>query len=568
MLNDAERLHFIVGGHRADADDKLSRIDFDLGDGAWLHIGEADQPIWISLFHEILATNASGSGSGNEEAFSIPDLKQDPRTSNLSVVTEPASLSFLAGVPLTSKYGHSIGAICVVDRTKRPPLSTAEAGFLADTAHRCMDILELARGRGSRNRWTAMQEELDTFLKSRSLRAQLLEESQTPIGLRYPRQKKTMKEAKENEAERVDPDKLAEAPLSGLGDPPVEGGESQRLVDAEIERDHRIAARDNAQDAHSLTARRGQDGERGPPKGETIYRKVIRRAAECLRSAMEADGVLFTDGLIGFHGAVQPVAEPEQELERESVRPPVNKKQLATSDRANTSDDIYNPHSPDPPGTHTRIYTSAEYLKGVYAERPVEILGFAGSLEPMKLTRVSESTLGLPDIDEEFLQRLMDRHPEGAVWYSSTSRFMQVRGETLVEIDLEEEARRLASTFKNVRQLVFKPLTDPTSLKRLGACLAWRTNSVPVFTDAFDLGPLNAFIHVVESEIARHDASYAAKQKETFVSSVSHELSTFLYVLQSQLLTVVQEPLSMGSSVQSSFSMSLDLIQCKGRLQK
>ena len=69
------------------------------------------------------------------------------------------------------------------------------------------------------------------------------------------------------------------------------------------------------------------------------------------------------------------------------------------------------------------------------------------------------------------------------------------------------------------------PLTDPTSLKRLGACFVWRIKPVPVFTDAVDLGSSKAFMHVVESQVARFDASMAAKQKETFVSSVSHELS-------------------------------------------
>jgi hypothetical protein len=109
---------------------------------------------------------------------------------------------------------------------------------------------------------------------------------------------------------------------------------------------------------------------------------------------------------------------------------------------------------------------------------------------------------------------------------------MQVKNETLVEITWQEEVHRLTSTFDNIKQLVFKPLTDPTSLKRLGACFAWRIKSIPHFTDAADLGTLKAFLHVVESEIARYDASLLAKQKDTFVSSVSHELSSFPYPTQ------------------------------------
>jgi hypothetical protein len=562
VLNDADRLHFVAGGHRADTDDKPSQIDFDSGEGTWLQIGEVDRPTWILLFQEIVAIN---SESASERAFSIPALKQDPRTCNLSAVSQPAQLSFFAGVPLTSKNGHNIGALCVVNRTERPPLSTIEADFLVDTARRCMNLLEFARERGFHDRWTAMQEELDIFLKSRSLHTQLLREPQTPAGRKSSIQKK-----KESGAERVDPNTLADDPLSGLDDPPVEGGESQRLIDAEIERDHRIAEHDNAKDARSLTGKRGKDDERGLPKGETAYRKIFRRAAECLRSALKADGVLFIDGLIGFHGDVQPVAEPEQELEREIARPIVHHNKSAQERILSKNDrtGIFKPHNADPPGTHSRIYTSAEYLKGVYIERPAEILGISGSDDALKLVRVSQSTLGLPDIDEGFLQRLMDRHPLGAVWHSSKLGFMQVKNETLVETDLQEEVRRLTSTFENIKQLVFKPLTDPTSLKRLGACFVWRTKSVPLFTDATDLGSLKAFLHVVESEIARYDASLLAKQKETFVSSVSHELSSFPYILRCQLLTAVQEHLFTESLVQFNFSTTLDLIQCKSRLQE
>ena len=538
VLNDASRLHFIAHGHRNDADDDFSRVVFDSGDAAWLDVSVADRPTWISIFQEIIALNGSDTSSASERAFSIPALQKDPRTSSLSVASEPAQLSFFAGVPLTSKNGHNIGAVCVVNRTERPPLSTSEADFLADTARKCMDLLELARERGFHHRWTAVQEELDIFLKSRTLHAQLLEEPQTPAGRNTSKQHKDVDKTSRHGAERVDPDTLAEEPLTGLGDPPIKGGESKRLIEAEIERDHRIGKNDNAKDARSLTAKRGQDDERGPSKGETTYRKVFRRAAECLKAALKADGVLFIDGLIGFHGDVQPVAEPEQELERELTRPladddkSVQDKPATKSERTDIPEDTFNPHDPDPPGTHSRIYTSAEYLKGVYVERPAEVLGISGSDHVLNLARVSESTDGLTEVDEDFLQRLMDRHPNGAVWHLSDESFMQVKDETLVEIDLKEEARRLAAAFKNVRQLVFKPLTDPTSLKRLGACFAWRTSSIPLFTDAVDLGSLKVFLHVVESEIARYDASFLAKQKETFVSSVSHELSFYPYFLE------------------------------------
>ena len=99
------------------------------------------------------------------------------------------------------------------------------------------------------------------------------------------------------------------------------------------------------------------------------------------------------------------------------------------------------------------------------------------------------------------------------------------KNDTLVEDESLEVARRLISAFPGVRQMIFQPLTDPVSLKRLAGCLAWSTRKCPVFTDTTDLPSLCGFLHVLESEISRIDASAAVKQKEAFVSSVSHELS-------------------------------------------
>lgn len=405
-----------------------------------------------------------------------------------------------------------------------------------------MEQLDLARERGFHNRWAAVQQEIDNFLKSRSLHARLHEEPHIPASRKFIVQDKNTKKSNEPGAGEEKPNTSTEKPLPLLDDPPVGGEESKRLMDAEIERDKRIAKHGYSKELPILTAERGQDVKRGHAQGETTYRTIFRRAAECLQSALKADGVIFIDGLIGFHGDIQPVAEPEQELQNEYTRPPVDDDESAqtnpsaTSGRSDSSGEKFNPRSPDQPGTHSKIYTSAEYLKGFYVERPTELLGMAGPDDLLKLARVSESTVGLPDINEGFLQRLMDRHPNGMVWHFFNSCFMQVRDETLVETDSKEEAHRLASTFRNVKQLIFKPLTDPTSLKRLGACFVYRTRSVPPFTDAVDLGSLKAFLHVVEAEIARYDASLLAKQKETFVSSVSHELSTFICFVKQQLL--------------------------------
>lgn len=178
MLSDATRLHLFAGGHRADTDDQPFQANFDLRDCEWLCIEEDDRSVWTSLFQEAIAIDALAPGN------IIPNLKQYAQAANLSAVTGLASFPFITGVPLTSRSGHNIGTVCVVCKSERQPLSTGEAEILANMARRCMDVLDLARERKNSSRWSALQEELDVFLQSRTLRAQLLQETQTPAKLK------------------------------------------------------------------------------------------------------------------------------------------------------------------------------------------------------------------------------------------------------------------------------------------------------------------------------------------------------------------------------------------------
>jgi hypothetical protein len=181
----------------------------------------------------------------------------------------------------------------------------------------------------------------------------------------------------------------------------------------------------------------------------------------------------------------------------------------------------------DKPDKRTRIFTSTEFQRGVHIDRPSEILGLSSNQEAKpSVTSLSQTTLGLNGVDEGFLQRLMDRHPNGAVWYFDDLSVV-VRNDKVQEQDLPEETDTLQRAFPNLRQLLFQPLTDPTSRKRLAGCFLWRYDTRNLFSDVVDLPALRGFLHIVESEIARFDASAAVKQQESFVSSVSHELSTF-----------------------------------------
>lgn len=181
-----------------------------------------------------------------------------------------------------------------------------------------------------------------------------------------------------------------------------------------------------------------------------------------------------------------------------------------------------------------RVFTSAEYQRGLHVNRPAKILGIHARKRELApaTTNISESTLGMVDVNEVCLQRLMDRHPKGDVWYfhNDTDTIYSVKDDTLSKPDSERETRRLFSSFPGIKQLIFRPLTDPVSLKRLSGCFIWSMKTWPILTDSVDLFALKGFLHLVQAEISRIDTVAATKQKETFVSSISHELSRFSYV--------------------------------------
>ncbi|KAF3040549.1 hypothetical protein E8E12_009139 [Didymella heteroderae] len=122
------------------------------------------------------------------------------------------------------------------------------------------------------------------------------------------------------------------------------------------------------------------------------------------------------------------------------------------------------------------------------------------------------SSVKLSGIDDRYLERLMDRHPTGAMWCFTDTRVLRIKEGTLIEAGSPEETEKLRVTFPGAKQLMYVPLNDPTSAKRLS-----------------DLGCLKVFSRVLESEIGRYDTAAVAKQKATFVSSVSHELRTPLH---------------------------------------
>ena len=536
VLTDGHTPYFLAGTPWPQSDEEGgSRPE----SASWLGSTHADLERWLWIFQQTVSINTSPA-LPKQSIVSILSLNEDDRSSKLSSVCCAPHLSLYAGTPITSKQGINIGVVFVVDSSSRNGSSRKAEELLTLTAKKCMDQLESARQSAVQERWKSVNEQLSRFVRSRSIRGQQLEEPPS-LGTIYQqrRRKEKIEEVRALALRHNQDSSKAENVALPENDFSM-GVESNRLLHAETKTGQRVISEDETPPARVITAQINEDSKRSDGQGETTYRRIFRRAAECLQEAFQVDGVLFTDGLIGYHGIVQPIAETEEELEREIIQRP----QRERFPEESIGDDHFSPedgrppadaplyqqeHSDEAPVTNKRTYTSPEYRRGIYIERPAEILGMSTrnpGLGP-ESEPLNGTTLALAKLDEGHLQLLMDSYPDGNLWYihDTTDICYLVKNDTLVEDESLEVARRLISAFPGVRQMIFQPLTDPVSLKRLAGCLAWSTRKYPVFTDTTDLPSLCGFLHVLESEISRIDASAAVKQKEAFVSSVSHELS-------------------------------------------
>jgi len=540
VLTDGHFQYFLAGCKRSQSSED---DDAHAKDASWLGVIDADLAIWRSLFQRTISLDSLLVPPW-DRILNVTSMRDIDPSYQLSSVAEAPNLTFYAGTPITSKHGVNIGIVFVVDGSLRKELSARESNFLTATSKKCMQLLEFAREREYYDRWALMNSHLDRFVISHNTLTQARKEA-TALKVRTdPRPEKTKLHQVRDTAHRFHGDRHTSDDLLSSENDLGRDSESIRLLEAEDARDDRLAREDDEHNARALEDQLEIGEEPGDSKGETTYRKVLRRAAECLQVGLQVDGVMFSNGVIGFHGSVQPVAERGQELEHEMEQRPHRKPDdwgviyhtsLSQERQAQGKEQAKNTSTPQPKisGEVTRVFTSAEYQRGLDIARPAEILGIhtrKRELAPVTM-KISESTLGIVDVDEGYLQRLMDRHPEGNVWYSpdDTSTIYSVKDDTLSENDSQEETRRLFSSFPGIKQLIFRPLTDPVSLKRLAGCFIWSMQTWPIFTDSVDLSALKGFLHIVQAESSRIDIVAAMKQKDIFVSSISHELRTPLH---------------------------------------
>lgn len=89
----------------------------------------------------------------------IPDTREDARTRNLSIVTDPPHVRFYAGAPLRTEKGQVVGTLCLIDSQPRSGLSADEQYWFGEFANLVIETMEL------RVHYHLAQEELQSAIE-------------------------------------------------------------------------------------------------------------------------------------------------------------------------------------------------------------------------------------------------------------------------------------------------------------------------------------------------------------------------------------------------------------------
>ncbi|EOD52560.1 putative two-component sensor protein histidine protein kinase (dhkj) protein [Neofusicoccum parvum UCRNP2] len=356
----------------------------------WLASRDADGDAWLSLARRTLGLDHQARDRAFPDGGIAVQLDRDRRAANLSCVAGPPHVKYYAAVPIRTRRRICIGTLFVLDRVIRDRSFDDDLTFLSSIAAKCMTQLETARESHLKSRITRISDGVCSFIHSRAVgpdeSSNVVPSSSNPTSAQP--------------SVTATPDQASSTPT---GDPlpsaPQDGSTNETQ-----------AAQADTNDASAGGS------------GRTTYKEAFARAALHLRNALDVDGVLFVDGLIGFHGALTPLAKREQELEDEMNqkfgRKDTSKEDLHWTPTPDTTDarspDDAKP-SDDASGPAERTFSSTDYQKSTLVRRPGEILAVSVG-NPKARPRLRNLSINAPDedyIDERFLRRFLARYPSG-----------------------------------------------------------------------------------------------------------------------------------------------------------
>ncbi|KAI5363119.1 putative signal transduction response regulator, receiver domain, histidine kinase/HSP90-like ATPase [Septoria linicola] len=481
----------------AEATRTLSLLDHetyqDERDGLWL--GHSIVPRGLTVCEHAMNIPESNTGSNSTDSSAadlliINDLQANTSFCDRPYVVEGPQARFYAGVPLTTPAGVRIGVYAIMDEQPRDGLSDVEIEFMKEMAATTMSHLDMVHARTELDRQSRMLSGLGTFVRDGpSASGPSADRSIGDGGEKTGRPRHLSDEGSprrqpgsQNRHDRRTRDDLPNTEVRDY----VSGGESEQEP---------ADRRSMSQAQKKLDKHMDRDSGAGA-------QRTLQRAAEVMRHAIDADGMLFLDAA---------------------------------------------PHGSDGSGTCQGSGTDTGTTDG-------------GSDDSMRKKKYGNCrTLGAscrvanpvdPErlaMSDRFLQKLLRRHPQGKIWtFNSEGEVSSTESGSSDSSDREREnwnARRPASRqgkklseaseirrlFPMARAVCVVGMWDPMRSKWFASGIAWTYSPLRVFSSEGELAYMLAFCDVVMAQVSRREAKMTDKAKTDFISSVSHELRSPLH---------------------------------------
>jgi len=250
---------------------------------------------------------------------------------------------------------------------------------------------------------------------------------------------------------------------------------------------------------------------------DRTIRQTMSRAAAFIRTALDADGVLFADAsLLGFGRNTSAQLEQANSTE--------------TTDAEHTGSDTDRSVQTDEPIADDEACLS---------------LGFSSA---------DDQTSETPIIPHRLLQSVLKHHGSGKIWsFSGDNEDYSDSATPAVDVYRPDSTRKtsykfdsspktkrkdtsksmlgktLSELFPRVRSLLVLGLWDPVRAKWSSLCIVWSLSPTRLFSAQDDLNYVQVWNDIITAQLGRLDVEIASKAKSDFISSISHELRSRMF---------------------------------------
>ena len=462
--------------------------------------------------HAALPSTAIRHASG---AITISDLQQDDFFKNGDLWKSSPHIRFYAGMPIVASDGMAVGVFCIFDDKPRPGLSGAEGSFMKDLAKSTMDHLDALRIQAQFKRRSELVSGLESFVGG----------SSAPQRLSYSTEARGDVEERAWAKEYGDPAlQRDEDPLATAHDD-TDGSQHGVVNPAPIV---------TPENATTPMADPSMRWEEGLSQGS---RPMFTRAANIIRQCGDYDCVTFF--YMPSSQTSNKVRRPQSSLNASSR----NKK--GNVDSSNASSNGYtSPSSPEPVPEDKRQPAEDSRNESAF-DGPCAVLASSSMRHHGPVTE-PDSKGRFSAFTRRDLDFVLGKRPKsktisivsaGVVSGETSSSGSSVEqlgsvadnGDATASKPKKSRMASLRKLHPDAESFVIVPLWDFERQRWFTCCICSSSAARKDVDLDGDLQYLRIFGNSIMMALSRLDAEVSNRAKQSFVSSISHELRSPLH---------------------------------------